>query len=46
MDACKEGLCGVLTQNGRVISYESKKLKENEMNYSKHGLELVAIVHA
>jgi hypothetical protein len=26
-DACKEGLGGVLTQNGHVIGYESKRLK-------------------
>jgi hypothetical protein len=45
-DACKEGLGGVLTQNGHVISYESRKLKEHERNYATHDLELVAIVHA
>jgi hypothetical protein len=27
---CKEGLGGVLTQNGFVICYESRKLKEHE----------------
>jgi hypothetical protein len=31
IDACKEGLNGVLTQNGHVISYESRKFKEHEM---------------
>jgi hypothetical protein len=45
-DACKEGLGGVLMQNGHVICYESKKLKEHEINYATHDLELVAIVHA
>jgi hypothetical protein len=45
-DACKEGLGGVLTQNGHVISYESIKLKEHERNYATHDLELVSIVHA
>jgi hypothetical protein len=45
-DACKEGLGGVLTQNGHVISYESRKLKEHERNYATHDLELVVIVHA
>jgi hypothetical protein len=44
-DACKEGLGGVLTQNGHVISYESRKLKEHERNYATHDLELAAIVH-
>ena len=45
-DACKEGLGGVFTQNGHVIRYESKKLKEHERNYAMHDLEFVAIVHA
>jgi hypothetical protein len=40
IDACKEGLGGVLNQNGFVICYESRKLKENEMNYATHDLEL------
>jgi hypothetical protein len=46
IDACKEGLGGVLTQNGHVICYESRKLKEHEINYATHDLELAAIVHA
>jgi hypothetical protein len=45
-NACKEGLGGVLTQNGHVIGYESRKIKEHERNYVTHDLELVAIVHA
>jgi hypothetical protein len=45
-DACNEGLGGVLSQNGFVICYESRKLKENERNYATHDLELAAIVHA
>jgi hypothetical protein len=45
-DACKEGLGGVLTQNGHVIGYESRKIKEHERNYYMHDLELVSIVHA
>jgi hypothetical protein len=44
-DACKEGLGGVLTQNGHVIGYEPRNLKERERNYSIHDLELVSIVH-
>ena len=46
IDACKDGLGGVLSQNGFVICYESRKLKENEKNYATHDLVLVAIVHA
>jgi hypothetical protein len=45
-DACKEGLGGVLTQNGHVIGYESKNIKEHERNYATHDLELASIVHA
>jgi hypothetical protein len=45
-DACKEGLGGVLNQNGFVICYESRKLKEHERHYATHDLELAAIVHA
>jgi hypothetical protein len=45
-DACKEGLGGVLSQNGFIICYESKKLKEHERNYATHDLELAAILHA
>ena len=45
-DACNEGLGGVLSQNGFVICYESRKLKEHERNYPTHALELAAIVHA
>jgi hypothetical protein len=45
-DACKEGLGGVLSQNGFVICYESRKLKEHERHYVTHDLELAAIVHA
>ena len=45
-DACKEGLGGVLSRNGFVICYESRKLKEHERNYATHDLELEAIVHS
>jgi len=46
IDACKEGLGGFLSQNGYVICYESRKLKNHERNYATHDLELAAIVHA
>jgi hypothetical protein len=45
-DACNEGLGGVLSQNGYVVCFESRKLKEHERLYSTHDLELEAIVHA
>jgi hypothetical protein len=46
IDACKEGIGGVLTQNGNVIGYESINLKEHERNYATHDLDLTSIVHA
>jgi hypothetical protein len=46
IDACKELLGGILTQNGHVIGYQSKNIKEHERNYAMHDLELVSIVHA
>jgi hypothetical protein len=45
-NAWKEGLSGVLSQNGFLICFESRKLKEHERLYATHDLELVAIVHA
>jgi hypothetical protein len=44
--ACKEGLGGVLSQNGFGVCYESRKLKEHERHYATHDLELESIVHA
>jgi hypothetical protein len=45
-DGCNEGLGRVLSQNGFMICYESRKLNEHERNYATHDLELAAIVHA
>jgi hypothetical protein len=42
--ACKEGLGGVLNQNGFVICYESRKLKKHKKNYATHDLELAVIL--
>jgi hypothetical protein len=44
--AFKEGLGGVLSHNGFVVCFESKKLKEHESLYATHDLELAPIVHA
>jgi hypothetical protein len=44
-DACKEGLGGFLTQNGHVIIYESRNIKEHEGKYVMCDMELVSIVH-
>jgi hypothetical protein len=45
-DASKEGLGGVLMQDGRVIAYFSRKLRRHEENYATHDWELLAIVYA
>jgi hypothetical protein len=46
VDVSKEGLGGVLTQEGNSICYESRKLKEHEQNYVTHDLELAVVIHA
>ena len=46
IDAYKEVIGGIITQNGHVICYEYRKLKEHEKNYATHDLDLAAIVHA
>jgi ribonuclease HI len=45
-DALKKGLGGVLMQQGQVVAYASRQLKEHEKNYPTHDLELAAVVHA
>ena len=45
-DTSKEGLGGVLMQDGRVISYISRKLRRHEENYATHDLELLSIIYA
>ena len=46
IDACNQGIGGVLMQDNHVVCYESIKLKDDEKNYDTHDLELVAIIHA
>lgn len=46
MDASKEGVGGVLMQEGKVIAYESQKLNEHEHKYYAYDLELTAVIHA
>ncbi|XP_073133405.1 uncharacterized protein [Henckelia pumila] len=43
-DASLQGLSCVLTQNGNVITYDSKQLKNHEGNYLVHDLELATIM--
>jgi hypothetical protein len=43
-DASRRGLGCVLMQNGKVVAYASRQLKNHELNYPTHDLELAAIV--
>ena len=45
-DESKEGVGRVLMQEGKVIAYESRKLKEHEQRYSAYDLELTAVIYA
>eukprot|EP00253_Pinus_taeda_P006325 PITA_06325 len=44
-DASKEGVGGVLMQEGKVVAYKSRKLKEHEQKYSAYDLELTVVIH-
>ena len=43
-DVSKLGLGAVLMQNGKEITYASRKLKEHERIYLTHDLELAVVV--
>ena len=43
-DASIMGLGCVLMQQGKVVAYDSRKLKQHERNYPTHDLELAAVV--
>ena len=43
-DASKTRLGCVLMQSGRVVAYGSRQLKNHEMNYPTHDMELEAVV--
>ena len=45
-DASHKGLGCVLMQHGKVIVYASRQLKDYEIRYPTHDLELAAIVFA
>ena len=43
-DAWNVGLECVLMQNGKIIAYGSRQLKDHERKYVTHDMELAAIV--
>ena len=43
-DESRKGLGAILIQEGKVIAYSSRHLKEHERNYPVHDLELAAVV--
>lgn len=45
-DALLNGLGCVLIQEGKVLAYASRQLKQHERNYPTHDLELATIVFA
>ncbi|KAG8503548.1 hypothetical protein CXB51_001495 [Gossypium anomalum] len=45
-DTSLNGLSCVLIQEGKVIAYASRQLKQHEKNYPTHDLELASIVFA
>ena len=46
VDACGQGIGGILQQDRHPIAYESRQLRVHEKNYPNHDLELLAIIHA
>ena len=44
--ASKVGLGAVLMQDGKVVAYGSRQLKDHEKNYPTHDLEMAAMVFA
>ena len=45
-DACGQGLGCMLMQEGKVVAYASRQLRQHELNYPTHDLELAAVVFA
>jgi hypothetical protein len=44
-DASNKAIGDVLVQEGHLIAYKSRKLKEAEQKYSAHEKEMLAIIH-
>ena len=45
-DASKIRLGVILMQNGKVVAYGSRQLKDHERNYPTHDLEMAIVVFA
>jgi hypothetical protein len=45
-DAFRRGLGCILMQNGKVIAYASRQLKNHELNYPTNDMELATVVFA
>ena len=45
-DASKIKLSAVLIQNGKVVAYASRQLKDHEKNYPTHDLKMAVVVFA
>ena len=45
-DSSLAGLGSVLMQDGRVVTFESRKLKVHELNYPTHYIDLAIVVHS
>lgn len=45
-DASGKGLGCVLMQEGKIVSYASRQLRQHEANYPTHDLELDVVVFA
>ena len=46
VDACAQGIGGILQQEKHPIAYESHTLRVHEGNYPTHDLEILTIIHA
>ena len=46
VDACGQGIGGILQQDRHPIAYESRQLRIHEKNYPTHDLELLAVIYA
>ena len=45
-DASGKAVAGVLSQEGRSVAYELRKLKDVEQKISVHDLDFLGVVHA